>query len=273
MTIAASLIAGLIAHVVDQLLGLESLTRNWGGAGSLLRLLVLGLIMVPIIAWVMLAARVPDALAALAAVRRRLGRRPTVAAPPIAPPDRPRPGRPLTYSDQRNSFASRHRQCPAAAWRGPPAAVAGDWMRKGPAVTDDQSTGAAAGPDGTATTKIPRPTRPTTSSPMCRPTTSAMTRPSPGRQHRFLGPPTAPRRCRYPAGRPPTTAAIRPVKRCRSTSPANRRSRPPPPMRTSTSFPAPPSAAAATGCWSSTAAHPTCSSGRRSTPRWTGRSR
>ena len=43
VTIAASLIAGLIAHVVDQLLGLESLTRNWGGAGSLLRLLVLGL--------------------------------------------------------------------------------------------------------------------------------------------------------------------------------------------------------------------------------------
>ena len=58
-----------------QLLGLESLTRNWGGAGSLLRLLVLGLLMVPIIAGVMLAARVPDAQAALAAVRRRLGRR------------------------------------------------------------------------------------------------------------------------------------------------------------------------------------------------------
>ena len=32
VTICASLIAGLIAHVVDQLLGLESLTRNWGGA-------------------------------------------------------------------------------------------------------------------------------------------------------------------------------------------------------------------------------------------------
>ena len=75
VTIAASLTAGLIAHIVDQLLGLESLTRNWGGAGSLLRLVVLGLIMVPIIAGVMLAARVPDAQAALAAVRRRLSRR------------------------------------------------------------------------------------------------------------------------------------------------------------------------------------------------------
>ena len=75
VTICASLIAGLIAHVVDQLLGLESLTRNWGGGGSLLRLLVLGLIMTPIIVGVLLAARVPEAQAALAAVRRRLGRR------------------------------------------------------------------------------------------------------------------------------------------------------------------------------------------------------
>ncbi len=157
VTISASLIAGLLAHVVDQLFGLESLTRNWGGAGSLLRLLVLGLIMVPIIAGVMLAARVPDAEAALAAVRRRLGRRAAVAVPPIAPPDRPRPGGPLTYADQRNSFAPRHRHFPAAARRGPPASVAGDWMGKGPAVTDDQAAGAAAGPDSTATTKIPRP--------------------------------------------------------------------------------------------------------------------
>jgi putative peptidoglycan lipid II flippase len=160
VTIAASMVAGLTAHIVDQLLGLESLTRNWGGAGSLLRLFVLGLIMVPIIVGVMLAARVPDALAAVAAVRRRLGLRVAVAVPPIATPDRPRPGRPLTYADQRNSYASRHRQFPAAARRGPPAGVAEDWMRKGPAVTDDQATGAAAGPDGTATTKIPRPFEP-----------------------------------------------------------------------------------------------------------------
>jgi putative peptidoglycan lipid II flippase len=157
VTVAASLIAGLVAHVVDQLLGLDTLTSNLGGAGSLLRLFVLGLIMAPIIAGVMLAARVPDAQAALAAVRRRLGRRATVAAPPTAPPYPPRPGRPLTYADQRNSLASRHRQFPAAVRRGPPASVAGDWRRKGPAVTDDQATGAAPGPDSTATTKIPRP--------------------------------------------------------------------------------------------------------------------
>ncbi|MBP1818337.1 murein biosynthesis integral membrane protein MurJ [Mycobacterium sp. OAE908] len=157
VTIAASLIAGLVANVVDQLFGLEALTRNWGGAGSLLRLLVLGLIMVPIIGGVLVAARVPDAQAAVAAIRRRLGRGKRVAVPPSAPSDRPRPGGPLTYADQRNSLATRHRQFPAAARRGPPASVAGDWMRKGPAVTDDQATGAAPAPDGTATTKLPRP--------------------------------------------------------------------------------------------------------------------
>ena len=134
---AASLIAGLIAHVVDQLLGLESLTENGGGAGSMLRLLVLGLIMLPIIGAVMLAARVPDAQAALAAVQRRLGRAPEVAGPPVPPSVRPRSGAPLTYPDQRNSLASRGRHSPPAAWRGPPAPVAGAGMRKGPAVTDE----------------------------------------------------------------------------------------------------------------------------------------
>ncbi|WP_041315402.1 murein biosynthesis integral membrane protein MurJ [Mycobacterium sp. JS623] len=156
VTIAASLIAGLVANIVDQLFGLESLTRNWGGAGSLLRLLVLGLIMVPIIGGVMVAARVPDAQAALAAIRRRLGKGAGVAVPPAARSDRPRPGGPLTYADQRNSLATRHRQFPAAVRRGPPASVAGDGMPKGPAVSDDQATGAAPGPEGT-TTKIPRP--------------------------------------------------------------------------------------------------------------------
>ena len=77
VTIAASLIAGLVAHVVDRLLGLESLTRNWGGAGSLLRLFLLGLIMTPIIAgscWPpgcpTRRPRWPPCGAALAAARR-----------------------------------------------------------------------------------------------------------------------------------------------------------------------------------------------------------
>jgi putative peptidoglycan lipid II flippase len=161
VTIAASLLAGLVAHVVDQLAGLESLTAWGGGAGSLLRLLLLGLIMLPIIAGVMLAAKVPEAQAALAAVRRRLGRggppAATVAAsPPPRPPDRPRAMGPLTYSDQRNSYPLRPRPNTAMPRGGPPAGVAGGGLRKGPPVTDDSAVGSAPG-DAGATTRIPRP--------------------------------------------------------------------------------------------------------------------
>ena len=157
VTTAASLIAGMLAHVVDQLLGLKSLTEHGGGAGSMLRLLVLGLIMLPIIGAVMLAARVPEAQAVLAAIQRRLGKSPRVAGRPAAPSVRPRPGVPLTYSDQRNSLASRGRHSPAATWRGPPAPVAGAGMRKGPAVTDESAGAPAPSPDDRATTKMPRP--------------------------------------------------------------------------------------------------------------------
>lgn len=152
VTIAASLLAGLIAHVADQLLGLETLTRDWGGAGSLLRLLALGLIMVPIIVGVLLAARVPDALAALAVVRRRLGGR----APAATVPDKPPARGPLPYPDQRKSSASGRRPSPSAVRRGPPAAVAGEGMPKGPAVSDESAGGATPIPDSSATTKIPR---------------------------------------------------------------------------------------------------------------------
>ena len=154
---AASLIAGLVAHVVDQLLSLESLTEH-GGAGSMLRLLVLGVIMLPIIGGVMLAAGVPDAQAALSAVLGRLGRTPKVAGPPVPVPVRPRSGAPLPYPDQRNSLASRGRHSPTAAWRGPPAPVAGAGMRKGPAVTNESAGDSAPQPDNAATTKMPRPT-------------------------------------------------------------------------------------------------------------------
>ncbi|MGV0791300.1 murein biosynthesis integral membrane protein MurJ [Mycolicibacterium sp. XJ1819] len=156
VTIAASLGAGLLAHVADQLLGLESLTRNWGGAGSLLRLLVLGVIMVPIIAGVMVAARVPEAMAAVAFVRRRFGAETTVATTTAGPSDSPPSTGALTYPDQRNSSAHGRRHSPPAVRRGPPGAIAGEPTRKGPAVSDESAGDAAPRPDGTATTKLPR---------------------------------------------------------------------------------------------------------------------
>src|SRR5271168_1447848 len=91
VTVVASLLAGLLAHVVDQLMGLQRLTAYGGGAGSLLRLFVLAVIMVPIVAAVMLRAQVPEAQAALSAIRRRIGARPAARVPP-RPPSPPRPG-------------------------------------------------------------------------------------------------------------------------------------------------------------------------------------
>ncbi|MGZ8801977.1 MAG: murein biosynthesis integral membrane protein MurJ, partial [Mycobacterium sp.] len=160
VTITASLAAGLIAHVIDHLLGLEDLTSNWGGAGSLLRLSVLGAVMVPIIAAVLLGARVPEARAALAAVRRRLRSRGTVAATSPPPFVRSRRGGGLTYSDQRNPSPSRRSPHSTTVRRGPSAEVADDWRGKGSAVSDKPAGGSPPDADPTGlsqTTRIDRP--------------------------------------------------------------------------------------------------------------------
>ncbi len=138
VTTAASLLAGLIAYVIDRLLGLNALTEHGGGAGSLLRLLVLAVIMVPILAAVMLAARVPDAVAAWAAVKRRITRTPPQAATAVAALDRPQAAMRFPYPEHNHSDG-------AAGSTG-----------KGPEV-DDQPLGIPpAEPTSDATTKIPR---------------------------------------------------------------------------------------------------------------------
>ena len=140
VTVTASLLAGLIAYVVDRLLGLNALTTHGGGMGSLVRLLILGLIMLPIVAATMLAARVPEAWAALAAVRRRLGRgKPAAAVAPV-PPDSPTTGVAVTYP-----VARKH-----------PLRGAGERTGKGPEVTDEPS-GSPLTSQSDATTKLPRP--------------------------------------------------------------------------------------------------------------------
>ncbi|MGA5462531.1 murein biosynthesis integral membrane protein MurJ [Mycobacterium sp. NPDC050041] len=155
VTVAASLLAGLLAHVADQLLGLESLTERFGAGGSLVRLTVIGLLMGPIIAGVLLAARVPEAAAALGAVRRRFGRRSEVAAAPAERAVSPRPGSRFPYPEQRNLHPERRLPGPVAGRPRPPA---GAGMRKGPAVTDEPAGDAVPAPDRTATTKLPRAT-------------------------------------------------------------------------------------------------------------------
>ncbi|GBE63971.1 putative peptidoglycan biosynthesis protein MviN [Mycobacterium sp. MFM001] len=137
VTIAASLLAGLVAHVIDQLLGLEALTAHGGGAGSLLRLFVVAVIMAPIMAAVMLRAGVPEAQAAAAAVRRWLGGTGAgLAAGKVAPPDRLSGRGGVTYSEQRNSLAPGGYPVRGPIRRRPPEQVAGAGMGKGPEVTD-----------------------------------------------------------------------------------------------------------------------------------------
>lgn len=164
VTITASLLAALVGHVVDALCGLESLTAHFGGPGSLVRLLILGLIMAPIIVGVLVAARVPEAQAAVAVVRRRLaalgGDRPAapekIAAMADPEPVQDRSGVSVTYSDQSNSSPQRWQPNPAAISGAAPVSVARAGTRKGPPVTDESAGGPASGPEGTATTKLPR---------------------------------------------------------------------------------------------------------------------
>jgi putative peptidoglycan lipid II flippase len=169
VTVTASLLAGLIAHVVDRLTGMQRLT-GYGGGGSLLRLFVLAVIMWPIVAAVMVRARVPEAHAALTALRRWIGARPAgapsrnhVVPPPAGrvPPRRPAPPPPgtaknvaasgsvasdqlfrpgqFTYPEQRNSTTAGGNPVRQPVWRGLPEEVTGQEMRKGPGMTDRPS--------------------------------------------------------------------------------------------------------------------------------------
>ncbi|WP_319428743.1 murein biosynthesis integral membrane protein MurJ [Mycobacterium sp. RTGN5] len=148
VTTAASLLAGLVAYVIDRLLGLHALTEHAGGVGSLLRLLVLGLIMLPIVAAVMLTARVPDAVAAWGAIKRRITRTPPLVVTPMAALDRPQVPTPVTYPEHSNSSGTGHRPLRYE--------TTADATGKGPEVNDQPSGMLPADSTGDATTKIPR---------------------------------------------------------------------------------------------------------------------
>ena len=155
VTVTASLLAGLVAYVADVLLGMQRLTAYGGGAGSLLRLFVLAVIMVPIFAVVMLRAQVPEARAALAAFRGRIGatagtaprasgRSTDVAAGKRGGGDHLLRSGIVTYPEQRDSltrsghpvrepFRSRYPQQPT-----------GEGIGRGPGMTDGPSDSIAS---------------------------------------------------------------------------------------------------------------------------------
>ena len=170
VTTTASLLAGLVAYLVDVLLGMQRLTAYGGGAGSLLRLLVLAVIMAPIVAVVMLRARVPEAVAALAVFRGWIGATPARGKGAPAPAQVPPVGAPappssrsacvvapqsqggdqllrsgiVTYPEQRNSSAGAGHQVPESLRRGYPTQPTGEGLGRGPGMTDGPSDSASA---------------------------------------------------------------------------------------------------------------------------------
>ena len=146
VTVAASLLAGLVAHLADRLLGLRELTLRGGAAGSLLRLLLLGTVMLPIMTAVMVRAQVPEARAALAAIVSVIGRRGRAAVPSR---------RPVTYPEHRNSPLPGVNAVQEPIRRRPPERVASVRIAKGPEVTDRPMESAA--PSSASGAELPRP--------------------------------------------------------------------------------------------------------------------
>jgi putative peptidoglycan lipid II flippase len=172
VTVAASLLAGLVAHLADRLLGLRELTARGGAAGSLLRLLLLGTIMLPIMTAVMVRAHVPEARAALAAVTGVIRRRGRPAMPAKLPAKKPakKPAQkgaqsrgpypssergPVTYPEHRNSPLPGVNAVQEPIRRRPPERVASVRIAKGPEVTDRPMESAA--PSSTSGAELPRP--------------------------------------------------------------------------------------------------------------------
>ncbi|BBZ56652.1 murein biosynthesis integral membrane protein MurJ [Mycolicibacterium phocaicum] len=150
VTICASLGAGLLAYLADKLLGFARLTEHGGAGGSLLRLVLLGLIMLPVIVAVLVAAKVPEAQAGIAFVQRRLGRGTPAPTPAVqvssAVPDSARAGFP--YPGHGNSPPVPRRQDAAATPGANPKGGTTGGLRKGFAVTDAPADqGSAPTPD------------------------------------------------------------------------------------------------------------------------------
>ena len=175
VTITASLLAGLIAYVVDVLLGMQRLTAYGGGAGSLLRLFVLAVIMLPIVGLVMLRARVPEAEAAWAVFRRWIG----AAAPASGRSDAVAAGQPsggdhllrsgiVTYPEHSNP--SNRMDYPVRQT----VRQAGEGLRRGPGMTDGPSDSTAAKAASDSLSSSAGPDGPTPQRAVSRPASSSV---------------------------------------------------------------------------------------------------
>lgn len=75
VTLAASATAAVIGVGIDRGVGLDLLTARGGGPGSILRLVILGIVMLAVTFAVMVAVKLPEALSVVAVLQRRLGGR------------------------------------------------------------------------------------------------------------------------------------------------------------------------------------------------------
>lgn len=150
VTIAASLLAGLVAHVADRLLRLNELTVHGGSVGSLLRLTVLASVMLPIMAAVMLHGNVPEVHATLSAVKSQTMNRSWMAKlRKVTVPDQSSRPIPVTYPGQSNSSPSGANAVQEPIRRRPPERVANAQIAKGPEVSDRpvESASSRSAPD------------------------------------------------------------------------------------------------------------------------------
>lgn len=160
VTIAASLLAGLAAHIADRLLRLNELTMHGGGAGSLLRLTVLTSIMLPTMAVVMLRGHVPEVHAALGAVRGQIMSRNWIAKLQKATvPDQSSRPITVTYPGQNNSSPPRVNAIQESIRSRPPERIAKAQIAKGPEVSDRpvESASSRSASDTGLPSELPRP--------------------------------------------------------------------------------------------------------------------
>lgn len=149
VTLTASLLAALVADVLDRALGLRNLTDH-GAAGSLVRLVVLTSVMLPIIAAIMVRAHVPEAAAALAAVRRRIG----AGAAATGMPNPPSPDPVVPYADPNRLPTADADVLNEPARHALPDHITGGWTSKGGEVANIPSED--AGPRAASRTVAPQ---------------------------------------------------------------------------------------------------------------------
>ncbi|MCB9439421.1 MAG: murein biosynthesis integral membrane protein MurJ [Mycolicibacterium sp.] len=141
VTVGASVLAGLVGYALDRVTGLSALTEHGGGMGSLLRLMVLGVVMLPVVIAVLVFAGVPEAQAARALLARRLGRGAAATAP--EPVVASLSGAESASSRDTLSYSDRNHP-PGPEQPSAPTAAAEPGAAKGTVVTDTPSVGSGS---------------------------------------------------------------------------------------------------------------------------------